>query len=640
MSRRPTRGLCLAAWLLLLPRLHAASPAPPSREVPPDRGRIYLKDRELRVQLRRLADSSLSVSERIQVIGVFALTREKVATPLLVKIVRSREPVEVRVAALWGIGEIGDPRGIVALQYALGQIYAEQAAWRYGKGITVPGAKEPIPVRDMCEQQLGRLAEPAVEKFAKILLAPLELQSYSPGQGTKKTEETDADGRRRAALITLAAIGDNLIAVNALCRVLTAEDAHYPWDFKIMAAQALSSLVEHRRKDFKGVEAKDHMADVIADAFIKAVTLTELPEVREIVGWTLRHMGWADRAAKSLILVLQTQGIPKVLHYRIIEALADIQSKVAVSELIFRLHDPDRNVRWRAAIALGLIRDPKAIPYLRKLTRDRDRFIRTKAVAALGHIEAGTALPDLAVATEDIDFRVRREACRAIGRIGRPQGIPALVRALKDSRTSVRAMAVIGLAYIGRAEGLKAAVPLVQDREPSVRQITVQVLDRFLNPWATEALIGALGDKDAQTRGAARRSVQDRIRRRPTSTIPLLVQVIADSTNRGRLAAIEIIDADYRLAAAAKTGRRASLYDSLLTKANKPLATALTWALDDKDPKVRHLAAKFLCQFAAKRKDSKLLETIVEKLDGAADPALQRIRQRARSFLMNLRRRP
>ncbi len=673
MHKRTVRISLLAVVLSGVCGLAAEAPPkqpaePPDREVPPDRGRLYLKAPELRRQLQLLADADTALKQRVEILGVLALTREARAVPLLVKLVLAGSGVEVdvpipptpdhqrfawvrdlpvggnvpmdlRVAALWALGEIGDPRGVVAFQHALHNIYLDKPEWRYEKGVTLADGRK-LSLRELCEGHLGRLAEPLVDKYSDFLLAPLTDGSFkptSPLAGPRK--EQPEDGRRRAALLCLAAVGDRDIrAVKALCQVLRADDAYYPWDFKVIAAQALAGLVERRREEFKRLgKVDDPMADLVAEAFIEAGIITELPEVREVCGWTLRRLGWADRAGARLAEVLDTPNIPKQVRFRTIEFLAFIRSDAAADELIFHLYDEDVNVRWRAAIALGTTGDPRAVPFLRKLTRDREPFVRLKAVAALGHMEAFNALPDLAVAIEDPDHRVRRAAALALGRVGRDEGIPALHRALQDPRASVRANAVIALGMIGRVPGLKAVPKLIDDPEPAVRQVVARVLSRFLNPGATGALLRALGDEDAQVRATAGSAIKQRLAERPRETVPLVIRAVQKTEGRARAGALECFVQHYDAVRGQEESAAARLYQRGLRDAEEPLLAGLLAALRDKSPRARFLAADVLASLAWERKDKSLLERVASL---ASDPnsKVARVGRRARNYLANLRR--
>ena len=627
----------LVAWVLLPAVLAAAAaPKPEDREIPPDRGRLFLLDKEYRRVLGRLGDPATPLDKRVEIVGVFALTRETRAVPDLVKIVRNtREPFALKTAALWALGEIGDPRGIVALQHALNRIYTGDPAWARAKDIALEAddGKRTISLREMCEARLGRLAEPVVGKFAELLHRPL--QETSEPTVDAQSEQT---GRMRAALISLAAVGDrDPRAVSTLTDVLRADDKYYPWDFKVIAAEALTTLAVRRVEEFKGVEAKDTMIDRIAGAFVEASVITAIPEVRELAGVTLRKIGWRDKAARRLVAVLRTPNLPKQPLYHAIEALAFIQSKAAADQLIFHLFDPDRNVRWRAAVALGATGDPRAVGFLRKLTTDKDAVVRAKACAALGHLQNPLALPNLTVAMDDPDYRVRRQAALALGRVGREAALPVLIKTgLKDPAGAVRAMAVIAIGYIGRSAGLKHVPPMLDDPEAAVRLVAVQVLARFLNPGATKAMAAALGDADKNVREAAVAGMAQRLAGNPKEALGFLADAIEKTQGEGRAAAIACLDQDFRKVRSTRDAKRLALYDELLKDASRPLAKALIAALADPNPATRAAAGKLLADYAWPHKQRDLLKRVAA-LATDPDRKARNVGYLARNYLNNLR---
>ena len=635
----------LAACLCLLPALaatNAAETKPEDREIPPDRGHLFLLDKAYEQLITRLRDSSTPLDKRVEIIGSLALTEEKRAVPDLVRLVRTdRESMTLKTAALWALGEIGDPHGMVAFQFALYQIYLKKPEWTSGKGVTleVDGKEKAMSLREMCEACLGLLAEPVVDKLADLLLSPIAASQSEPAAPLK--EDDERTGRMRAALISLAAVGDGAPrALSALTDVLRADDRYYPWDFKQIAAEALTTLALRRAEQFKGMDTKDPLEEKIASAFIEAAVVTEIPEVRELAGVTLRKIGWADRAARRLAAVLKTPNIPKAVCYHSIEALAFIQSKEAAEILIFLLYDADRNVRWRAAVALGACGDKRALPFLRDLlkdTKDEDPIVRSKAAAALGHLQDPAAIPDLAVAMDDPDFRVRAQAALALGRIGQTQAIPVLVKAgLKDASPRVRAMSIIALGYVTRSEGLKHVPPMLADKDAGVRLVAVQVLSRFLNPGATKALVAALGDADQAVRDAAAAGVADRIERQPKETLDLVAKAIAASKGDARLAALKCLAADYRKLRNTKEPKRLPLYERALEGPSAPLAAALIAALADPSAPCRLEAGKLLVEHGRTRKIKGLLEPVAA-LANDPDRDVRQLGIMARNYLNNLR---
>ena len=657
--------LSLTPWLAMAgaakpkPKPEAApTTKPEDREIPPFRGRIYMLDKEFNLCLRSLRSRRTPLDKRIEAIAAFALTRDHRVVGEFRKMVSPdrNEPIEIRVAVLWALGEIGDERGLPALQYALYQMLLNNKAWDYEQGIhvEVDGQPQKISLQKMVTAQIARLAEGRVSKFVdkegkahdgfvEFLLAPLD--------GVTEGEDPKAD-RRRAALITLAAVGDrDGRAVKALCSVLRADDKYYPWDFKVIAARALGGLVKQRREAFGGMEAKDKLLDDIAKAFIEGAVVTDVPEVREIVGWSLRQMGWADHAGRQLAIVLESPALPKASRFRTIEALTFIQSKEAADALILQLAHTDPNVRWRAAVALGATghKDPwTAVRFLAKLTTnppEKDPKVRMKACAGLGHLEKTRAIPYLAVAMDDADWRVRAQAAVALGKTGNRAAIPALVgRGLKDPAVHVRGMSIVALGDLKREEGLKHVATMLTDpnaREKSaaVRLVAVRVLDQFLNPWSTNAIIAALGDDDTKVREAATKAMKSRLARRAKSTLPMLTNVIAKSTGPGRGAALKCVMDDYRSPKTLNTPKRKAFYDELLGDAASPLAAALLETVEDTkgDGKTRALAATFLTDLAWRRKPrSKDILTRIAALTRDPEAGVRAAARAARNYLHNL----
>ncbi|MFP4057680.1 MAG: HEAT repeat domain-containing protein [Candidatus Brocadiia bacterium] len=618
---------------------------PDDREIPPDRGRLFIKDpKVLRARLRNLKDASLPLEKRFDALSLFVLTREWDVVPELVKLATNEsQPVELRVATLWALGEIGDPRGMPALQYALSKLLKDpqDPAWAYEQGIEVrlEGEKRTVPLREMLKAQLARLGEPVVDKLAKLLRTPLSAGVTTPEPELDKSQA----GRMRAALVTLVAVGDRDVhAVETVMEVLTADDKYYPWDFKVTAAEGLGSLLRQRAQEFQkaqGVEARDELGRRIADALIEACIVTDVPEVREVAGRALRDAGMADRAGRRLAAVLEVPNIPRAVRYRTIEALFFVGSKAkeVADQLIFMLYHRDRHVRWRAAMALAGTGDPRAVRFIRPLTQDPDAFVRMKAIAALGHMRDPAALPDLVVGLEDRDAQVRRQAARALGRLAAPATIPALVKnALTDPAPSVRQEAIIALGYIGRASGLRHVAEMIDDPHPAVRLTAVEVLEKFLNPGATRALAAALADTEPSVREAAAEAVHNRLQEKPRDVARLLVDQVADGKSQARLGALSCLAEDYRKASGPKGAERKRLYLKLAKDPSSPLAAALIASLKDEDPKVRSRAVGLLARIGWEQKSKELLRPAAALAD---DPAaeVRAAAARARNFLSNLK---
>ena len=155
-----------------------------------------------------------------------------------------------------------------------------------------------------------------------------------------------------------------------------------------------------------------------------------------------------EKLIASLIQELDDE--EKDVRSRAAEALGRIGSDQAVEPLVKALAtDKDGSVRGRAADALGSIGSEQAIePLVKGLATDKDRYVRGSAAEALGRIGSEQAIEPLVkgLAT-DKDRYVRGSAAEALGRIGSEQAIEPLVKALatdEDRYVRWRAASALG----------------------------------------------------------------------------------------------------------------------------------------------------------------------------------------------------
>jgi cyclophilin family peptidyl-prolyl cis-trans isomerase/HEAT repeat protein len=98
------------------------------------------------------------------------------------------------------------------------------------------------------------------------------------------------------------------------------------------------------------------------------------------------------------------------------------------SDLERLLHDPDRAVRRRAALAAGRIGDAAVVPTLVDLMNDQESEVRQMAAFALGLVGDRTAVDRLLAALSDSAPAVRARAAEALGRIGEARAAGAIAR--------------------------------------------------------------------------------------------------------------------------------------------------------------------------------------------------------------------
>jgi cyclophilin family peptidyl-prolyl cis-trans isomerase/HEAT repeat protein len=100
--------------------------------------------------------------------------------------------------------------------------------------------------------------------------------------------------------------------------------------------------------------------------------------------------------------------------------------------------------------------------------------------------------PDLVRLLEDGEARIRRRAAIAVGRVGLPEAVPALVRLLQtDTDAEVRQMAAFGLGLIGDQSAVEPLRAAVADPLPLVAGRAAEALG-LLNDSASAPAIGKM----------------------------------------------------------------------------------------------------------------------------------------------------
>ena len=148
-------------------------------------------------------------------------------------------------------------------------------------------------------------------------------------------------------------------------------------------------------------------------------------------------------------------------------------------EAILR-HDPDREVRVFAALALGKLGGPDATALLvEKTTSTDEAYVRGAALLAIETSRNPTAIAGLINV-----FRLNRghndvvaqiEASQALVKIGAP-GVPQFLQALNDPSARVREAVVELLGKIGNPEVSDRITILQTDPDPAVRRAVAGAL--------------------------------------------------------------------------------------------------------------------------------------------------------------------
>ena len=154
----------------------------------------------------------------------------------------------------------------------------------------------------------------------------------------------------------------------------------------------------------------------------------------------------------------------------------------------------DAQVRHKAAQALGMTSDRRAVKPLIASLDDESRFVREWAAWALGQIGDGRALEPLIASLEDKDWDVRKAVATSLGQLGDPRAVGPLVAALQGGGLLLNTAIRQALVKIGEpaVEPLTAALSHSGEWETDIAWVLGKI--RRGRAGEVEDLLAALTD--------------------------------------------------------------------------------------------------------------------------------------------------
>jgi len=144
----------------------------------------------------------------------------------------------------------------------------------------------------------------------------------------------------------------------------------------------------------------------------------------------------------------RTQKAAKFLR-KFARRLRGAESPQTLRLLCDALQDDNWSVRWAAAEALAVLRNPAAIPALSACLNDRSWIVQVAVLRSLVELEAKGLSTKLTPLLQSARQAVREAAAEALGDLGDQQSIPALAESLKvDADEFVRFAALKAIVQI------------------------------------------------------------------------------------------------------------------------------------------------------------------------------------------------
>jgi HEAT repeat protein len=276
------------------------------------------------------------------------------------------EDAEMRMLAAEALGAIGDKRAVPALTARLGNDERE--------------------VRIRCVEALAAFGE----------------QAFS--------------GLREALTGTDAAVRDDVFSVLGLCRKISSG---------MLAEFAGNPDADLRRRALR-------MSGIIKDASAARYCMEALRDpdftVRDMAAWALGETG--DPGAAEILLESLGDDAQDIRFSQSAWALARLSSPPVIEKLVLLLRHRCGAVRWRSALALGIIRDRSAVePLLQALEMEKSEMVANRIIISLGDlgdVRAVPALRNLLVHDDGTGYLLIKETISRIRSAPRPAPFPEL----------------------------------------------------------------------------------------------------------------------------------------------------------------------------------------------------------------------
>lgn len=152
-----------------------------------------------------------------------------------------------------------------------------------------------------------------------------------------------------------------------------------------------------------------------------------------------------------------------------IEAVNELASQALTSD--------DPLTRKHAIYLLGMIRNPAYIEIFIQALRDPEKAVRAQATRALADI-GEAASERLITFLGDLDWKVRYRAAEALGMMKENRAVRSLIKLLSDDKDHVRYSAVKALGEIGAKESLEYLIQM-DDNNVYVMRMVESVITKF-----------------------------------------------------------------------------------------------------------------------------------------------------------------
>jgi HEAT repeat protein len=500
--------------------------------------------------------------ENVQWLAVKALINlGDMAVPALMKAVGRRQR-EIRLSAIYALGEIGDKRSSKLLldnlidPDAVIRDYTTDALIKISDRETVPRLlfyleKGDATIQAQVLHILGSIGDTTVvDSVLPLLISSYPQVRMNAAFALGELRET------RAAPNLVALLGDShqgvsSVAANALIKLGTESTATLI-EMLATATGSTETGVIYILGKLRAAEAVGPIVQKLtsSDPYVRrhaTIALTEIgdpgteerlvmmlsdrdPQVRMYASVGLMQFG--GRLAVRLLIESLRSEETRWLAVRILDRIGT----KGVDDLMIALKD--QYVRGDAADTLIRL-DGEAIPALQRGLRSEDETIRNNVAMILGEVRDKQAVAALLEAMTS-EPPVVPSAAASLVKIGDPAAVEPLIECLRHENEQIRLYAAWALGGLGDQRAVDPLVKILRDPVPEVRGIAAHALGLLKARKAVNPLVEAINDPDENVRMSIVHAL-GRIGERRTAPA-VKERYLKDGSEKVRQAARETLD--------------------------------------------------------------------------------------------------
>lgn len=244
-----------------------------------------------------------------------------------------------------------------------------------------------------------------------------------------------------------------------------------------------------------------------------------------------------DRRAASILLTLAEEDAQ--FNFRVTDALTKLGSAI-VPKLIEIAEGDSLTSAMISVIALGRLKETKALEVLHTLCESESATIRTHAVEALGKIANSKSIPELIPRLKDQNLGTRINTVIALGQINDERSVKALLSALNDSDDDVKKESIRALGSLGHKGAAKYLARLLDSADDELLIELADALGRLEDASATPRICQLLREPRVIENRTLRLKFIDALRRsKSEESVELLVELLSDPDASIRSRAID-----------------------------------------------------------------------------------------------------